>query len=167
MKAVNGRQHLPCFLMSKFFHGSSASPNWLCEAAQQQMDDFKYPKTSSCSHLSVTCDIHLNIWNIERSCDSVTKLNSPQKSNEEPLTGISTLQSSPPILQFICKAIFVAMAITVCGLLKVRASTHWLGVGQSVHKYFLIASYLSLRLLDRRQTTFKGGRKSLQWSCHY
>lgn len=68
---------------------------------------------------------------------------------------MSTLQSSPPILQFICRAILVAMAMTVCCLPRVRATTHWLGVGQSVHKYFLMASYLSLRLLDNRQTTYK------------
>lgn len=67
---------------------------------------------------------------------------------------MSTLHSSPPILQFICRAILVAMAITVCCLPSVRATTHWLGVGQSVHRYFLMASYLSFRLLDSRQTTW-------------
>lgn len=46
----------------------------------------------------------------------------------------------------------------VCGLLKVRASTHWLGMGQSVHKYFLMASYLSFRELDKIQTTFEEKR---------
>lgn len=75
------------------------------------------------------------------------------------------LQSSPPILQFICKAIFVAMAIAVWGLLKVRASTHWLGMGQSVHKYFLIASYLSFRELDKTQTAFKEKKKVFLRSC--
>lgn len=74
------------------------------------------------------------------------------------LTGISTLQSSPPILQFICKAIFVATVMIVCGLLRVRASTHWLGMGQSVHRYFLMASYLSFRELDKIQTTFEEKR---------
>lgn len=43
----------------------------------------------------------------------------------------------------------------VCGLLRVRASTHWLGMGQSVHRYFLMASYLSFRELDKIQTTFE------------
>lgn len=83
------------------------------------------------------------------------------KENErkEILTGISTLQSSPPILQFICKAIFVAIARVVWGLLKVRAITHWLGMGQSVQRYFFIASYLSFRELDKIQTAFEGRKK--------
>lgn len=81
------------------------------------------------------------------------------------LTGISTVQSSPPILQFICKAIFVATAIAVWGLLKVRASTHWLGMGQSVHKYFLIASYLSFRELDKIKTAFKDKKKTFLRKC--
>lgn len=46
----------------------------------------------------------------------------------------------------------------VRGLLKVRASTHWLGMGQSVHRYFLMASYLSFRELDKIQTTFEEKR---------
>lgn len=40
------------------------------------------------------------------------------------LTGISTLHSSPPILQFICSAILVATVISACGLLMVRDTTH-------------------------------------------
>lgn len=52
----------------------------------------------------------------------------------------------------------------VCGLLKVRASTHWLGMGQSVHRYFLMASYLSFRELDKIQTTF-GGKRIFVRSC--
>lgn len=97
------------------------------------------------------------------SCDESAVPSQPGLSCAQPsqtsaalphaLTGMSTRHSSPPILQFICRAILVAMAMTVCCLPRVRATTHWLGVGQSVQRYFLMASYLSLRLLDSRQTT--------------
>lgn len=80
----------------------------------------------------------------------------------ESLTGISTLHSSPPILQFICKAILVATVISAWGLLMVRDTTHWLGVGQSTHRNFFTQSYLSFRLVGRITTTYGRHRSRLK-----
>lgn len=69
------------------------------------------------------------------------------------LTGISTLQSSPPILHAIWSAILVATVLRAWCRQRVRDTTHWLGVGQSTQRYFLTLSYLSFLLLGRTTTT--------------
>ncbi len=96
------------------------------------------PTIISC--LSWKTKIHCEIWHLAKAS---------RASNNLSLTGISTLHSSPPILQFICKAILVATVISAWGLLMVRDTTHWLGVGQSTHRYFFTQSYLSFRLVGR------------------
>lgn len=102
-----------------------------------------------------------SLWNL-------TLGKSQKNSNNLSLTGISTLHSSPPILQFICKAILVATVISAWGLLMVRDTTHWLGVGQSTHRYFFTQSYLSFRLVGRITTTYERHSSSLKqklWTC--
>jgi len=54
------------------------------------------------------------------------------------VTGISSDQTSPPILQFSWIAILVATDISICFLLRVLDSTHWLGTATDTHSAHII-----------------------------
>lgn len=59
--------------------------------------------------------------------------------HEDELTGISTLQTSPPSLQFSWIAIFVATDINICFLASVRPTITWLGT--ETGKSYLVITF--------------------------
>ena len=55
-------------------------------------------------------------------------------------SGILTAQGSPPSLEFIWMATFVATDMRPLGLLRTVLVTHWLGMGFSMQHFFFTAA---------------------------